>query len=305
MLTKNISCKNALVKIKISILFICCCIGLPQVGKTQPYEPLAVPGESSWKVGEDSGLAGYFDSEIIAESVDTINGKIRLYRFARSIPDTVLYGYIRQDSNFSKAWFTPPNSQDEILIYDMELSSGDTFNFKSIIDTGFVKVKVDSVFIKDNRKHIRFDYLVDELPSANGNKSVNLYFIEGIGATTEPNSTIDYRLLICASKNEKLIYEVDEKYFNNCSPPSFVPVKNVNKIKVYPNPFSNTLNIEVDKNITLWTFRITDLQGMLICTGDILEFSKIPLNNIKSGIYILSIRNKNQSIINTIKLIKL
>lgn len=60
------------------------------------------------------------------------------------------------------------------------------------------------------------------------------------------------------------------------------------KIKVYPNPAENTLNIEIAGQISVQKICLTDMQGRLVkeYTGD---FSKLDVSNIAAGNYFLQI----------------
>lgn len=74
-------------------------------------------------------------------------------------------------------------------------------------------------------------------------------------------------------------------------------LKNENALKVYPNPFTNGITVEVstlNKN-----YRIFDIEGRVVEAGKIINFSQIIGESLNSGLYFLNIENQ------TIKLNKI
>jgi hypothetical protein len=72
--------------------------------------------------------------------------------------------------------------------------------------------------------------------------------------------------------------------------------------KIYPNPFTNTLNIEANnaKEIS-----ITDITGKIIFSENYNPYKKhIDLTQLGSGIYFLSISNKQQGLFSSFKIVK-
>ena len=65
-----------------------------------------------------------------------------------------------------------------------------------------------------------------------------------------------------------------------------------NKIRIYPNPVQETLNIESGESVS---FKIFDLDGRLLLHGD---GNSIDVSSLKTGTYLLQINN------NTLKFIK-
>jgi uncharacterized delta-60 repeat protein len=65
---------------------------------------------------------------------------------------------------------------------------------------------------------------------------------------------------------------------------------NKKSFKIYPNPTSTVLNINTSETIIAGTeYRIIDLSSRLLCTGILNEQGTIAVDNLKSGMYIISI----------------
>lgn len=72
-------------------------------------------------------------------------------------------------------------------------------------------------------------------------------------------------------------------------------------LDLFPNPSSQQLNIKL-KNLKLITFKIYNLRGQLIKSGDFndnINQGSIDIHNINSGVYLLKIND-----LNTLKFIK-
>lgn len=76
--------------------------------------------------------------------------------------------------------------------------------------------------------------------------------------------------------------------------------KPVNKIKVYPNPVTNMLNIETLYESEIKVISISDMGGKVIYSG-ILENNAIDASFLKQGTYILKFNNDSSK---TFKIIK-
>jgi len=193
-------------------------------------------------------------------------------------------GKIREELNTGRLWYKRPSHDSEILIMDMTLALGDTFE----IDAGHW-VMVDSVFYLDNRKVIRFDM--------DSGWDEKIMFIEGVG----PNISIIYRYdgystfyASCKYQDNELIYVNDNNaYFEGCQP-STVGINNLvlePDIKISPNPARDELNISLPDNFQdCQTISIFDLSGRLLLQevhcGN--EF-RVNVRNLKPGLYFLKV----------------
>jgi len=74
-------------------------------------------------------------------------------------------------------------------------------------------------------------------------------------------------------------------------------LQTLSNIKIYPNPFSNFLNIESNLNQKVLLFNV---HGSVVYDGDINELKSTNLQNLNPGNYYLRIQ-KTQKIIKLIK----
>ncbi|MFT6731721.1 MAG: serine protease AprX, partial [Glaciecola sp.] len=75
------------------------------------------------------------------------------------------------------------------------------------------------------------------------------------------------------------------------------------EFKVYPNPVTDILNIQIPSVNDITTLRIFDVLGKLVLEQDITESSRqLDLSSMASGLYIMSFQSGNAS--KTFKLIK-
>ena len=63
------------------------------------------------------------------------------------------FGLLRESDQHSKLWYRPFDTEEDILIMDLNLIKGDTFSF------GALQLIVDTVFIENDFKIIEFDYM--------------------------------------------------------------------------------------------------------------------------------------------------
>lgn len=197
--------------------------------------------------------------------------------------------FVREDSVQQKAWTFIYNYPVEVVLYDFSLSVGDLITLQRT-DTyapTFQVNTVDSVnTLLGPRKRMILSN-VSFFPD-------QLYWIEGVGALNHPiylsliNSDPFYSLT-CTYQNSVQVYD---NGLGTC--PSWSTITNVENIdrfdegspiKVYPNPVTNKVNIELG-NLGATTINIYAATGQLID-------SKI---NINENIYSLSLEGKAQGV---------
>jgi len=140
-------------------------------------------------------------------------------------------GFIRQDESHQKAWYRNGFMDDEILIMDLGLNVGDSMYIQAASLSNHAYYTVDSVYTKNNRKHIQFDlplYFLD-------NQKFTL--IEGVVSNMGFRyQDLDYSnpfptILLCAFKNEEKIFGDGD-----CTISSTEDPKRRSFINIYPNP---------------------------------------------------------------------
>ena len=75
------------------------------------------------------------------------------------------------------------------------------------------------------------------------------------------------------------------------------------QVKVYPNPTSQSLFVS-HPDVTTFTIQITDLNGKLKYTGAVIKDMPLDVSNYATGIYLITVENKESNIKNTYKFIK-
>ena len=85
--------------------------------------------------------------------------------------------YLRENENASKLYRY--NGETDELIFDLNLNVGDEFLIKELSRFPLV---VDSVYIENGLKHIRFDYPIYAHGNNCGERGCKFTFIEGIGS---------------------------------------------------------------------------------------------------------------------------
>jgi hypothetical protein len=88
------------------------------------------------------------------------------------------------------------------------------------------------------------------------------------------------------------------KLLNMCANTGIQNIEKINRIKVYPNPFTGKIQIEYNMNDAY--YELLNSAGEIIWNGK--EISEKDFTSLTDGLYFLRIHNSHSS--NTIKLIK-
>ncbi|MDR9397603.1 MAG: T9SS type A sorting domain-containing protein [Salibacter sp.] len=201
-------------------------------------------------------------------------------------------GMVREDTNAQKVYAIHPDSTQEHLLYDFDVSVGDTVAvYQLIFLTQKVEVIIESVdtLMINNIVHKRVktesDFPYDE------------YWLEGIGSTygvlspgssNYPVSDVSYPQLLCFERDGVKLFE--RQSFENCYAKdpnvSVDEVRNDVSVKVFPNPTSNQLRIQSDLKIS--SFKVLSVTGQVLKAG-MLSDQVISVNALNAGVYFLEI----------------
>jgi hypothetical protein len=230
---------------------------------------------------------------IIISGDTLING---LFYHKLAIVNPVGYkGAIRQDTLNRKVFIIPPAANTEELLYDFTMQVGDTVKgyIENYLNTKDIVENIDTVLVGNNyRKRWKI------------NSGYSIYFIEGIGSTYglveySPGTIVDGPdfSISCFRQNSITIYP---DTITNCGLITSVkPIEIQNdQLRIYPNPSNGSFTIEFDKSLDIKEIRLTDLLGKIIFQQQTENRTKIKITNLRNEIYILTIIDKDNLLIN-------
>ena len=211
-----------------------------------------------------------------------------------------IYGYYagayRNDSVNKKVFFLPPNLSRDTLLYDFNLSLGDSLpiSYKNTLNYSNITLtvsRIDSVFLGGvYRKRFTFN-------NCAFTNTDSLKLIEGIGSNQ--NLLGDYVIcdpwqigtLSCFKQNSQIVYSYPN---GTCQ-----LITTINKVKIdpaivtiSPNPTKGIVNIESVNEIE--SVELYEFSGRLLSSHT--SFNKtiiLNLSNYQSGIYLVNLQLKN------------
>jgi len=212
-------------------------------------------------------------------------------------------GVMREDTVAGKVWFrsfkpalVAPGDTDEVLLYDFNLKTGDTFDLAEYYGSTMPGDNiVDSIYYINSKKHIRFKGSII-------NKNERLEFIEGVGSNA--SNIYKYRgdffyaeYLICAYRNDEQVY-ANEFYNGNCSPALSIDIAiDTSNLILYPNPVTDMLYIDLRRSYSKVSVSLTDISGQPVLTKTFRAVSEIVIDvsMVKQGLYLLNIQKDDRN----------
>jgi len=205
-------------------------------------------------------------------------------------------GAIRQDTLAKKVFFVPPTASTEQLLYDFTLHIGDTVKgyLESWAYQPDVDISMDSVLVGNNY-HKRWKI----------NPCYNIYLIEGIGST--------YGLLTlspgCITRSRQmfplLVSNItDKRYYpdttSNCDLITSINTlaESSNQITIFPNPSNGSFTVDFNQSLNFKEIRLTDLLGNIVLQRPTSNQTKIAIDKLQSGTYILTLIDQENRKIN-------
>ena len=218
--------------------------------------------------------------------------------------------YVREDTLTGKLYRYKTLSHSEVLVCDMSLSQGDTFNFA--ISNEFIyhinKLKVDTVFYDmDGRKRIYFNLYGSTIINNNFSYlrteefQIPMAFIEGIGPIYGPLGEYGWGIdiLLCVEKDDSLAFVTNEmlgcyqtyNWWWNIN----VEENTALQLQVYPNPASQRVLVEVEGWNGAGTLRLINSVGMVLQTVKMEDaVTELNISKYANGLYtILYTDDKN------------
>ena len=230
---------------------------------------------------------------IIISGDTLINGL--LYQKLTIVNPLWYKGSIRQDTINRKVFIIPPAAATEELLYDFTMQVGDTVKgyIENYLNTKDIVENIDTVLVGNNyRKRWKI------------NSGYSIYFIEGIGSTYglveySPGTIVDGPdfSISCFRQNSITIYP---DTITNCELITSVKPIEIqnNQLRIYPNPSNGSFTIEFDESLAIKEIRLTDLLGKIVFQQQTDNRTKIEITNLRNEIYILTIIDKNNLLIN-------
>lgn len=215
-------------------------------------------------------------------------------------------GGIRQDTANKKLYYKPDcNFYKDTLLYDFSLELGDTAfaanNYQQNVCESFgglywIVTNIDSVLLEDGIYHWRWWF---------GN---TMKVIEGVGSdngfvTREAGVCMPYYCKLVSNHNlitNDTLYKDPTtcSYPNRCNLTTAIPEHLFKSpIKIYPNPASDFISIELPQNYTQAQLSVYNLTGQLVSHKHLTQSSQqIPIHELGNGMYIFVIQNRDEII---------
>jgi len=292
----------------------------------QSYTPFPTAGaiwmDYSWSGYNSPGLlttsANDFEYYIQGDTV-VVNTYSKLFRVGFNYSNTTsaesytydstfypcaYYGGLRSDS-LKHVYFLPKGSNNEQLLYDFNLSVGDTlpltYNYFTYNFNVNIVKSIDSVFI-DSSYRKRYNIC----PTNNTNNQF-VSLVEGVGSTNglfnnliiQPTPLYGGNL-ICFYMDSLSVFNPNPSYtagqsYRGCNLYPCVLISNINElqnpnINIYPCPVKNKLIIECSRVQKECTLIIFNLNGLELMRQQIKDYKKqIDISNLASGVYFVKL----------------
>jgi len=226
----------------------------------------------------------------------------------------ILEGLLIREDSTGKIFRYFPSINNELLICDMSLNQGDTFQLFSFInETSYLEnyyieegttLIVDTVTFVNGKKVIHFPNIAYSFFFDNlfWQFDISIKFIEGVGPTYGPFGYFKIPgfenalpLLLCKKNNDQLTYMQHSDltcYQNSVN----IEENKISDINIFPNPTNGFLNINLNLNHNEYILNVCNIYGIVIFFEKISENSVIDLTKFPPGIYFLYLKS-DQSVV--------
>ena len=265
---------------------------------SQDYESIFGTQSTQWNI-TFGNLWGFGTTEHNVVGDTTINNLTYKIVNGYDGPEEII-GYLRENASHSKVWYRNNYSPDEILIMDLDLDVGDSMFISGVWNSDHQYYYVDSVYVKDGRKHLRFDLEVHFLDNE------KFTVIEGItsnlGFRYQDSDYINSfpTILLCSYKNGNQVYGTDECII------SAIEEHSSEAIEIYPNPVRDALTIDYKGSRGVLFVTIYDLSGKNMLSAEIntSDNNVIDLKKLNAGFYLIHVRDKFGNLNHTARVMK-
>jgi len=200
-------------------------------------------------------------------------------------------GAIRDDANNRKVYLVPPGRENEELIYDFNLSVGDTiYSYLNFWPEPIIIEYVDSVLVGQNyHRRLEFQYGLGSI-------------IEGIGSETgllEELIAFEGGSNLCALFVDSALYYPEDSCYLMTDTCLTLDIENPNLsenfLEIFPNPAQDYFTIRTvnGKNISGLSFQIYNSSGYEVLSGSMLDQKVINVSTLSPGIYLIRLTGNN------------
>ena len=242
------------------------------------YRQSTVLGEYDW-IGNQSAneLSTFEDLEADPEvrqwvykitAIDTCGNESDIEESSYHIP--LFLQYVSSDNGVNLTW----------VPYEVQNGNIDFVSY--IIFRGSDSLKLENI------GEISSDLNVYRDTDPNALSSKFYYRVAGVKASAcvPENST--------KSGSGPFIHSLSNLEDNRISPSTSLDINNLSQVKLYPNPFSDFIRIELTNPKDFNQLRILDLSGKIVyqISKNISAYTRIPRGELQAGVYILEIQGK-------------
>jgi len=262
---------------------------------SQKYEPIVDTSKVwSWTFISGTEWGPIYNVTFEKFTTDTIINNKKYTRLTKFYNDSLMLQSnnrsLLRDDTLGRVYVYSDGT--ETILFDFNLNVGDTFRTKQLYSDEYLIVDsiADKKFAQKIRKHIYFSHCFYHW---------NQLWIEGIGCIDQvPGSAcIMFDVFLsCYLQNGELLYH--NSNCNTCyckNEPSNINIKKAIEIKVFPNPSSSYINIELENNneSTLELYNQLGIKYNFKLNSNI---NRISINNYLNGIYFYRIIKENEII---------
>ncbi len=263
-------------------------------------------------LGGDTTIGAYMYNKVWTESSNTLwnDGPTTCPPGVNNY-STTFYNYsydgaIRQNISLKKVYYIAPLSTHDTLLYDFNLSLGDTLPATYINAANYAYVsKVDTFKISGNYHNRFWLWLVGTTPPTSSDSGYAA-IIEGMGSTNglfnvSPESFFESSCALnCIKINEASIYPsattTCTSIYNTMG---ISQIKSLNtQIAIYPNPTKDVLNVECEMANEKATLTITDMLGNVVKQMPFnTQHITFNITDLNEGVYNISLQS-NEGVVN-------
>ena len=255
------------------------------------YQSIFGVYQTVWKTSNCGALSApcFIDSTYTTGNDTIINGM--LFHELMSIPTGSSEFYIAEDTTSGSLWYLYPSLTSPwtaAKFVDMTLVVNDSFDFGSMVG----KHRVDSVYVENNRKIIRFDESFTFYAPGTTLGVDTLKMIEGVGTNLGINPTWFYSIgnyLICQEKDSTNVFESNNHPVFDCynGATSLQETSIANQISIQPNPAESFISVKA-KGSKINEIEFIDVKGSVV-KRVLKPLQEIEISELVNGVYFLKI----------------